>query len=197
MRASMKSVLCALLLIQLAGGCTPDRNAGAASGEVLRVGYLVPITLGEFDALHGAMMGAEEASRAGELVGRRFELLTARAATPESTLREAQRMLGQGVFALVGGFDPETCQALGRLAEQAGVLFFNVGCRADALRDTARLRNTFHVEASDAMHASLLSGTSGEGAVPALWHPGLFRYGARQLNDRYEQRFDASLHSGG
>lgn len=168
--------VCALPL--LAAACGAERAPGLS--EVLRVGVLAPP--GAEEALLGARLGAEEAARAGELVGRRFELLAARPATPEAAEREGRRMVREGAFALVGGFDDPTCRALAGVAEREGVLFLNVGCRADALRGPGR---AFHVQASDAMYEAALA-RHGVGAV--LWHPSLSRYGAAQLNERFRRR---------
>jgi YVTN family beta-propeller protein len=52
--------------------------------------------------------------------------------------------------------------------------------------------HTFHVEASEAMYREAL-GAGGEGHEPVLWHPGLTRYGAAELNERFERRFGRSL----
>jgi hypothetical protein len=65
MQSPMKRILAtaALAATFLISGCAPDAPTGDAPADVseepiLRVGYLVPITLGEFDALRGAELGA-------------------------------------------------------------------------------------------------------------------------------------------
>jgi PQQ-dependent catabolism-associated beta-propeller protein len=95
----------------------------------------------------------------------------------------------------MGGFDEETCRALSDLAERERVLYLNVGCRADLLRGERRY--TFHVEASEAMYEEAAGPPPPDPALPrlasALWHPGLSRYGAPQLNDRFLRRFGQPL----
>lgn len=185
MRRSLKFRTGAALLLAFvfAVACTPDEPTTADGA--LRVGYVAPAGAPAEAALRGAALGAQEAVRAGELVGRRFALLTARAASTQAAVDAAQEMVEQGAAAIVGGFDEPTCRALSQLAERRRVLFLNVGCRSDALRQGAN-PHTFHVEASEAMYRSA---AAEEGGSAVIWHPDLARYGAAQLNDRFKRRF--------
>jgi ABC-type branched-subunit amino acid transport system substrate-binding protein len=152
--------------------------------EPLRVALVAPA-----DAVtgmaRGVTMGVEEAARTGRLMGRGIELLSAdSAAAAEGLVR------GGGVAALIGGWDDDSCAALGALADGAGVPFLNTGCRADALRGAECRRAVFHVEASDAMYAAALAARGDADAARAvLWHPSLERFGAGQVNDRFRARF--------
>lgn len=186
-RSSRRFPAAALTLgaLLLGGACTPgDAREGSAP---LRVAYVLPEGDRWNGAARGAELGAEEARRAGDLVGRGFEVSTARASGPEAAVRAASRLLRGGAFAIVGAGDGRTCTALAALAEREDVLFLNAGCREDALRELPGAR-AFHVEASETMYREAAPG----GGDPVLWHGGLSRYGAAQLNDRFERRFGAA-----
>jgi ABC-type branched-subunit amino acid transport system substrate-binding protein len=138
---------------------------------VARIGYIAQVrSLGRpspadpaalevaaYAGLLGAREGAEEMGYTARLVGRRLELVQARASTPEEAAREAEALVRRHVFALVGGFDAPTAAALSRVAAERRVLFFNVGATDDRLRNEACSRFTFHVEASDAMYLDAMA----------------------------------------
>lgn len=133
-------------------------------------------------AANGALLAGEEAKRTASLVGRVVVVERLRAATPAEAERVAREAIAHGAAAIVGGYDDATCRRLSAAAKAGNALWFNVGCRATALRDTARHPHAFHVEGSEAMYRG--------GTGPAtLWHGALTRYGAAQLNERYRRRF--------
>lgn len=194
--------------LSAAAGLAGLRDLYASPGrwgdDTIRIGFISPGTgplrePGE-RAERGARLGVEEAARTAELLGRRVELVAARASDPEDAARAAGRMAEEdGVRAVAGGFDEASCLALGGAAEEAGILFFNVGCRSDALRGEHCGRGTFHVEASESMYRDARAVGAGEAEGEfdvAVWHPGLFRYGAAQLNDRFEARFGQPMGPG-
>lgn len=183
--ATMLSLAAVLLA---AAGCG-DRAEPPA--DLLRVGFIAPEG-GSLAPLQGAELGAEEAAHAGSLVGRRFELVVEEADSPGEAVEAAGRLAGEGVAAVIGGFDAGTCAALEQAAERLGVLYLNVGCRDDALRLDTR-QKTLHVEASQAMYEAGL-GRFGREAV--LWHGDLSRFGAAQLNERFVRRYGAAAESG-
>ena len=154
---------------------------------MLRVGYVASEGERGEAALGGARLGAEEAERAAELVGKRFEMMTATAGDAREAGRAAKRLLRRGAFAVVGGGDAATCRALADAAREGGAIFVNVGCREDALRGTP---GAFHVEASESMYRDA-------GSPAVLWHAGLSRYGAAQLNERYRRRFGGAMRGEG
>jgi PQQ-dependent catabolism-associated beta-propeller protein len=190
-------VLVFLFPLLLIAAC---RNAGAdPSTERLRVGFVAPPGE-EFEAaLRGAELGAEEAARAAALMGRTFELRSATARGADPSVRAARKLLREGAFAIMGGFDGETCRALADLAERERVIYLNIGCRSDALRGDHHY--TFHVQASEAMYVEAAGPPPPDPALPrlasAMWHDGLSRYGASQLNDRFARRFGRSFDADG
>lgn len=170
-----------LLALSLIAGCRPEPPE--PEGQ-LRVGFIAPP--GAHAALRGARLGTEEALRAGELVGRPFTVLSATAAGPHETRAAAHALVREGAFAIIGGFDGGSCGALDEVATEEGVLFLNVGCREDHLR-ADRGPYTFHVQASDSLYRAAPAGPESPG--PTMWHAGLTRYGAGQLNERFRRRF--------
>lgn len=144
-------------------------------------------------AARGVTMGTEEAARTGAMLGRTIEL---RAGDGDVAAAAERLVRTERVAAIVGGMDEATAREIAAVAERAGVLFINVGARADALRGQECRRGVFHVEASEAMYAAALAGR-GEGAAEAaqgaLWHPALERFGAAQLNDRFRARFGGGM----
>jgi PQQ-dependent catabolism-associated beta-propeller protein len=173
----------ALALCSLLAACSGERGA---PGPV--VGFVVPASGGE-SARQGLQLGIGEAERAGRLVGDSLRLVEERAGSPAEVEAAGERLVRRGAVALIGGFDPPSCQRLSEVAEEHDVLYLNIGCRADALRNAGR-RRTLHVEASDSAYRA-----AGAGAV--LWHGGLSRYGAAQLNERFRRRFGAPAGSEG
>ena len=169
--------------------CGADADAKGNGSAALVVAHVAPSGDLGAAAQRGAELGAEEAARTGELLGRAFELRSARADGVAAAVSEATRLLDGGAVALVGGFDQETCEAFDSLARARAVLFVNVGCRSDVLRATPGAY-TFHVEASDSMYLRAIGATrESGGAAPVLWHGGLARYGAAQLNQRFARQF--------
>lgn len=161
--------------VLLAGGGWPFR-----AQDALRITLVAPDAAS--GVARGVTMGVEEAARTGALMGRTAELRIA------DSVASAGALLGEGAGALVGGWDVESCQALGALAEAAGVPFLNTGCAADALRAECR-RAVFHVQASQSMRDAALATRAGDAGDAVLWHPTLERFGAGQLNDRFRARW--------
>ena len=155
-------------LLALAGTALTTRlglpSGASAQRETARIGVVLPdrqaSTLLRTDA-HGV---AGEAARRGAVMaeetvadGSSLELLISSAPNEAAALRAAQRLVNEGVFALVGGFGEEVARTLSRVAEEHEILFFNIGSSSDALRNEACNRYTFHVEASAAMYVAALA----------------------------------------
>lgn len=154
--------------------------------DALRIAF-VATPAAPAGAARGVTLGAEEAARTGELIGRAIELVT---------VDSVDAGVDASVAALIGGFDEAECTALADVAARSGTLVMNVGCRSDVWRAEGCERNLFHIEASDAMYAGALAARGEDGEIPAsavLWHPSLERFGAAQLNDRFRARFGAEM----
>jgi ABC-type branched-subunit amino acid transport system substrate-binding protein len=167
----------------------------------LRIGVVTPsraATPAEISSLRGIRLGAAEATQTARLFGDRVETYEANGdgKTPGAEQAAAFLSSRRKVQILVG-VSPADADALATFAEQRGLIFLNVASRSDALRSACR-RNTFHIEATDAMYANarrlavhVTRGNSvgrvsspGDDSV-ALWNERLDRFGASQLNDRY------------
>lgn len=130
-----------------------------------RTSYRVPADA----ARKGIVMGGEEYARNAELLGRELKVFVATAPDAQAARRAGARLLAnEDCFALIGGFGAEQAMALGELAEQRQVPFFNIAASSDQLRGKDCNRYTFHVEASAAMYLDAM----------AAWyvHAGFRRY---------------------
>lgn len=169
----------------LVSACAAD----APGSDSLVIGYVGDTT--HADAWRGAELGGAEVQRAAELIGRRLTVLVEPATDSATARAAAADLLRAGATVVVGGYDEPTCRTLSRLADSANVLYLNAGCGSDALRGSGR--NTFHVQASDAQRRSLSGGRAVmRPEARVVWHGGLGRYGAAQLNRRFVERFGAS-----
>lgn len=165
-----------------AAGASTHASGGAPAAEAVVIGFVGDTSATAASALRGVRVGVAEAAHAGRLVGRSLSLLRVETASPRGARAAARRLVGRGAVALVGGFDERSCREIAAVAERERVVFLNVACRSDALRRSTSA-GALHVEASDSMYREASAGaTAGDTAV--LWHPGLARYGAVQLNDR-------------
>jgi PQQ-dependent catabolism-associated beta-propeller protein len=181
-----------IALLALAGACARERDdvRAPASARIVVVDASGG-TGSDARAARGATLAAEEAERAGRLVGRRIEVTTVRSGSPTDAAAAAGRALDAApTIAVVGGFDPATCRALDALAAERHVLWVNVGCADAALRDAERHPAAFHVAATEAMARGTSAPADG---APVLWHAALERYGAAQLNERFMRRFGTAM----
>jgi hypothetical protein len=134
-----------------------------AQPRVLKIGQV----LKDDSVTRGAQLGAEEAGRTAELLGARLELVNGT----------------DGVLAVVG--------ELGN--GDSAVPFLNIR----AMEERAPLRpNVFHVAASAPERREALErwqGPKPEGVRVVDWHPSLTKFGAEQLNQRFESHFGAPM----
>jgi ABC-type branched-subunit amino acid transport system substrate-binding protein len=180
-------------------------TAGALSGLVFDklwaaerrgafLAQLLPAAGADRDiAARGALLAAEEAARAAELLGLRLEL---RVGGPG----DASALIDAGALALIGGLDAPARAALSTLAEARGVPFLTTWAPGDSSEDEPLRTHVFHVASGPRdRHAALGRWKARESAAAAAeveiadWHPSLSRFGAEQLNQRYRERFGASM----
>jgi hypothetical protein len=134
-------------------------------------------------ARRGAQLGAEEAGRTAELLGASFEL---RVGTDAQVLVDRN-----GVLVLVGGLDDGLEETVERL--EIPLLTILPAEERGPLR-----RHVFHVASSPAERRAALARwgrVPPEGARVVDWHPSLTRFGAEQLNQRFEARFGTPMDS--
>jgi len=144
-----------------AGGLAALRGPAAllaTTRQDLRVGLVVPAGAAGEAIERGATLGAEEAARTAELLGRTFELVAVRAADRAEVEDAVRRLVAeQSVCAIIGGADEASFAALSEAAERHGVLFLNAACADPVKRDEHCRRHTLHVAASAAMYVDALA----------------------------------------
>lgn len=142
----------------------------------------------------GVRMSVEEVERAALLFGGSVTLSSlpgdartgAAAADLELTVKRER------ATAVLGGVDAAECAALDRLAEQLGILYFNVSSSDDALRGAECRRTTFHVIPSATMYRDALTHAEVSAEADArsvAWDKSLMRFGADTLNQRFATRY--------
>lgn len=146
--------------------------------KVIRVGHLAS----DERAVRGAQLGAEEAGRTAELLGARFELRN-------DFEGDIAVVAVVAVVAIVGG------AALGDQAERLGVPLLTTRAPEDESDPGLFRPHVFHVSSSSADRRDALARWGGEGGQVVDWHPTLTRFGAEQLNSRFESRFGAPMDS--
>lgn len=148
-------------------------------------------------------LGLLEPAESAPAVRRGFELGT------HEALRTARlfggtlaRFSGTSVSALAGSGCTVIVSAIAdsRLAADAqvesarrGVAYLNAAAGGDSLRSEKCGELAFHVAPSDSMRESAAAGTT---ISPIAWDPGLVRFGAEQLNDRFTHRYGAGMTEG-
>jgi ABC-type branched-subunit amino acid transport system substrate-binding protein len=99
----------------------------------------------------------------------------------------ARRLAGEGAVAVVAALPDRAQDAFEEAAMAEGLVVLDA---RPAHPDAAPERDgVFRVGVPDSVYSS----GAGTGSRLVLWHPGLFRYGAEQLNERYRRRFDAGM----
>lgn len=159
-------VAAAVAASTLAGGAAAQEQGAPR----LRIGLVVPSKTGEIPVQasvndfvgEGALLGARLAEVAlVEDAGRRgvnLEILLANAPRPEAAERAARRLVElEQVDALIGGIGEGQAALLRDIAEDAGVVFLNIGSSADSLRREGCGRFTFHVAASASMYLDAMA----------------------------------------
>lgn len=146
------------------------------------------------DYARGVLFGAEEARRSGELLRLPLDLYTVAEPTSDrlepllSTLRE------RGAVAVVAALPDEMQALLEQAAPAAGLVVMDARAARAGAPDRPGVFRTGLAEAAyrrALLHA--LDGRTVPGYRAVLWDPGLFRYGAEQLNERYRRRFAAGM----
>lgn len=169
------------------------------AGPGLTVGMILPrATTGTIaDIIAGIHLGIDEAARSAALFQKRVTLAEKYFTSAHDAVAAATSLFGEHATVLIGGGDDDECRAIANVCVGHNVVFMNVVSRSDELRRSSCSRFVAHVEASDAMYNSArrIATTQSDTASPAdcdvvLWNSSLERYGASQLNDR----FNASFH---
>jgi hypothetical protein len=155
----------------------------AASGVAAerRVGWLVPAGGAPAAAENGLLLAQEEAERAATLLGVGALALVRVTGDPVRGLEEAQRA---GAVAVLAAFGADALPA----GDGRAVLAVLPARRAGGA-------GVLEVASSQAARGAALAAAAFAGAAARVvdWHPALERFGAAQLNERYERRFGAGM----
>lgn len=163
----------------------PER-AGLVIGVLTPAGARSPEAVG---MMNGVELGIAEAQRASALFQRSLRVIR-RTYNPLTPVPAAAAILREQIDVLIGGETEQEVRDISKACMINEVVFINPTSRSDSLRRASCSHFVFHVEASDAMYES--AKVVAPGSI-TLWHPSLTRYGAAQLNDRYQARFKVPM----
>jgi len=160
-RKRYKQFLCLLALALLA-------TTLKAQNTVVKIAYLeqvmpIPAALSNLDphltdeAIQGARLAIADNNTTGQFTGHSFQLkeqLVPIGTSPEDALAS---LAEQGFEYIVVNSTAETMRKLSIVAEEKGLLLFNVAAEEDELRSQFCSKNTFHIIPSYAMRADSLA----------------------------------------
>jgi ABC-type branched-subunit amino acid transport system substrate-binding protein len=104
-------------------------------------------------------------------------------------------ILREDATVIIGGGNDDDCRAISNACVERRAVFMNVLSRSDNLRRSNCTKFVVHVEASEAMYSSVRRMAAGSEPSSSsdcdvmLWHSSLERYGASQLNDRFNAKW--------
>jgi ABC-type branched-subunit amino acid transport system substrate-binding protein len=198
-------VVCVLFVLHLTSTRT---TAQSTAHNTLRIGLLTAARANSTSTSieRGVRLGVAEAKQTATLFGNDVELVEVTAGP--DPIASATTLLSRRKVQVIIGSSPDNTEALSRFAQQSHIVFLNVASRSPELRSACR-RNTFHIEASDAMYSAAESlatrpaSRAGREALTAghmvstnLWSPTLEKYGASQINDRFRARYGTGMDGG-
>jgi ABC-type branched-subunit amino acid transport system substrate-binding protein len=187
--------LLSLVAWSFSGMCASLPAQTTEVGAQLRIGVIsASASHGEATAsaavLSGVKLGAAEAKQTAKLFGSDVDLYETGGASTSGAVQAATSLVSRRHIQVLVGAVASDADALSRFAETNGILFLNAASREQSLRSACR-RNTFHIEASEAMYAN--ARRSGRADPVVLWDASLQRFGASQLNDRYRTMFKSGM----
>jgi ABC-type branched-subunit amino acid transport system substrate-binding protein len=197
--ASRRMMLVCSNIFLAACMCPLSNIQAQAVGTRLRIGLITtPDSLAQ-SAAKGIRLGAAEAKQTAQLFSSDVELVEASGSGDRAVAAAASLLSGRQVQVLIV-IDPNDADRISRLAESSHVVFLNVSSRSATLRSACR-RYTFHVEATDAMYgaaqrlasASAIPPRSSARRLTVLWAPTLTRFGASELNKRFQAAYRAPM----
>lgn len=186
-----------LVSLLCAGAAATFAKANAQAGVTLTVGLVTPVepVANALAVSRGVRLGAAEARETATLFG--GSVLFFEQAADNGPEAAAAKLLAQRKVDVLVAAASDEAEVLSRFAEKHGVIFINTVSRSSALRAACR-RNTFHVEVSDSMYASVLRHANAGGRIDSavLWDASLERYGASQINARYRDKYRVPMDAG-
>jgi ABC-type branched-subunit amino acid transport system substrate-binding protein len=143
-----------LLAAPLLIGAVPAQ----AQDPPIRIGFLLSRGDGfSTSDRAGALMGEEEMNLQAQAADKRFQVLFARGGHSTEVVAEAKHLIDkEGVRALMGSVSDAATIALADLAQEKGIVFFNIGNDVDSLRGPKCRRNAFSIGPSLTMRVRAL-----------------------------------------
>lgn len=152
-----------VLVLALLAGCGQQKNAASNGEEVIRIGSVAPLTgaqshIGK-DNDNGARLAVDEANAAGLKLGGKpvkLELISEDdAADPKTATTVAQKLVDEGVVAVIGHLNSGTTIPASKIYHDNGIP--QISPSATAIAYTAQGYNTaFRVMANDAQQGKAL-----------------------------------------
>lgn len=179
-----------LLLLILGAGLLAPVDSKA---QMVRAIFFVADTSRQA-ARMGTELGFEEARRAAQMLGFDLEVILEPHYDPDDAVWALQTIAEEKTLtAAIGGYDEQTCRLLLRATEELGMLYLNVGCPEDVFRGEACAAHAFHILPSQAMTEDARRMAEDDAGEIVAWDGSLFRYGAAQLNQRFDHAFGKSM----
>jgi hypothetical protein len=135
----------------------------------------------------GVLLGYMEALQTAKLFqGRTLELVTVQEhGIPTSAAGIATLFAQRGAQVIIAALDDEETHIAALECHAAGAMFINCGAKGNDLRRGLCTPLVFHVEASEAMYDAAARLAPRDSRI-TLWDGQLEKYGAAQLNDRFQ-----------
>jgi len=184
-------MLTALGALALAGALATPHQAPARTGtaDTLRVILVVDDTAARRSLVHGAMLGAEEASHTGALFGTAVTLRVVERrgfdSTARATAAAASRAHVPSLYVVAA--DTGTCSDVMHQSGRATVPVLDAGC---TLADSTPTATTYRL-----LPRAVSDAAPGDSTRVELWHWTLDRFGGEQLNQRFQRRFGTRMDS--
>jgi hypothetical protein len=184
-------MLTTLGALALAGALAAPHRArpDTRTPDTLRVVLVVDDTAAQRSLVHGAMLGAEEASHTGALFGTAVTLRVVGRRGFDSTARASAATRSRphipSLYVVAG--DSAICSDVMLQSRRAAIPVLDAGC---ALTDSAGVAPTYRL-----IPRAVAEPTQGDSSRIELWHWTLDRFGGEQLNERFRRRFDARMDS--
>lgn len=122
------------------GRPAPTGTGNVQSGDTIKLGMIASLTGDQKpwgdDSLAGAKIAVEEVNSAGGVNGKKIELkIEDSASKPESAKTAAEKLLGEGVLAIIGEVSSGNTEQIARAAFERGVPVVAVGATKTTLTD--------------------------------------------------------------
>jgi branched-chain amino acid transport system substrate-binding protein len=140
------------------GGLLPTTFA---ANDPIKIGHLTPRTgfagqVGAY-AVMGTQLAIEETNAKGGVLGRPIEVIYEDSVNPGTAVQKARKFIEKDkVHILTGELNSASCMAISDVAQEAEILFINVGSNSDEIRGTRCHRYTFSTEGSNTMYVNTI-----------------------------------------